>query len=1108
MAGCLVLAVFALLAIEIVRRSDLPRRLMVEALQKQTGLRVEVGGASVGWSGRSTVRDVTVRLPLDDSTIFKAPVVHVTHSGLLMLLATRDPGVTEVTIERPAIHMVEDANGAWTLVRAVDIVRATWPPAQAGAAPIPRVSVTDGAVHLRRQGHKEITLPLALRITPDGSLVGHVEATLGGAEVAGRVTTATWDQSFDIKAADFDPIIALWLDDVPGGVSIDAHWEGRPRGGAISGDLTLRDLSAGEYGLSGRMAVSTDAGGVVFRASDLAVRSSSLPAGSVEVTDAVVRIEDGAVICERLTAASDGTHANIRGAWRAESSTASVVVDWSGDTQAQHSGHAEIAARLPKVGGPSVSGTFETTGGIGTFSWRTRATIEASGPDWAHLSAGIESPVLSLELDGEPLEFSNLRAGLQLDWPTLTVASLSLPNAATTSGRGAINLDELSWWIDLHLTGVNDTRIASAPATVSAKAKGDARRVQVETLEVSIARGGISLNGDYEPDRQTPLVGRLRIRAVLPDELLVPGAAAAGAKEVSCDMSISGAVEPLLIEASGSLEVPALRIEKGSVGPFQASIDAVGSRESVTARTSPVDVLGGCAAVEATYFSNPSIGVFKIDADGVALGELVALFTPTFPMKGVIDGNLSVHLPGLDPELAEAEGTWMIRDARHDRWSVPQGRGRIAVGDAGVRLHEMALTSGDAEATGEISIADGIARIDMASRQWPVADAGGQFSALLDGDVDLVVDVERSSATGSVKFHADARLAGGVPATIDVAAEVDQRTIRASAVSADLLGGRVHGTAMLPIDEWTRAAGELEIERIDLAHVAAFFPDGAGLAGTANGRVEVGPSNDPKALEPLRVAMDINVAEGSIRKMKFGGVRFVGYAGRDRAVLDRSDILLAGGTINAWSQLSRHDGEPFVHLNLQATDLDLNSIIHSVDPTLEATPGRADLRASVGGYLKAPHRAFGEARAYVRKAELQPIPAFALLYSVLNVRIGKPEPEGAGEALIRLDGDALQVARLQYFNRGTDINGAGRIENLWAGRASPVEGALVASNRPLKGSKLPFGAELDRLLHGVMRDAASVKVGGTLGAPTVKVVPFSDVVSLIQGVFGIFDPEK
>jgi uncharacterized protein YhdP len=81
-----VLLALAVLAVQMVLRTDLPRRMVLDELASATGLEVEAASLATGWSGHSTLRDVTFRLPLDGSPILTAPTVRVRHNRLVSLL--------------------------------------------------------------------------------------------------------------------------------------------------------------------------------------------------------------------------------------------------------------------------------------------------------------------------------------------------------------------------------------------------------------------------------------------------------------------------------------------------------------------------------------------------------------------------------------------------------------------------------------------------------------------------------------------------------------------------------------------------------------------------------------------------------------------------------------------------------------------------------------------------------------------------------------------------------------------------------------------------------------------------------------------------------------
>jgi hypothetical protein len=115
-----------------------------------------------------------------------------------------------------------------------------------------------------------------------------------------------------------------------------------------------------------------------------------------------------------------------------------------------------------------------------------------------------------------------------------------------------------------------------------------------------------------------------------------------------------------------------------------------------------------------------------------------------------------------------------------------------------------------------------------------------------------------------------------------------------------------------------------------------------------------------------------------------------------------------------------------------------------------------------------------------------------MIYNLLNLRIGPQQPRGRGEARFRLEGTALELSRLQYFNRGADVAASLRIDNIWEGGDSPISGVAAGSVRPLRDLDLPL-IDIDRLLQGLQTGAASIEIDGTLTDRRIRVVPFAEI---------------
>jgi hypothetical protein len=120
------------------------------------------------------------------------------------------------------------------------------------------------------------------------------------------------------------------------------------------------------------------------------------------------------------------------------------------------------------------------------------------------------------------------------------------------------------------------------------------------------------------------------------------------------------------------------------------------------------------------------------------------------------------------------------------------------------------------------------------------------------------------------------------------------------------------------------------------------------------------------------------------------------------------------------------------------------------------------------------------------------LPGISTIYGLLNLSIGQRDPRGRGEVRVRLEGDALEITRLHYVNRGADITASLRVHDVWKGGESPIRGLAAGSIRPPRYLDVPF-LDVEGLLSALQAGAASVQIEGTLAEREVRVVPFSEI---------------
>lgn len=1088
--------------IELVRRSDLPRRLAIDALQARTGLRVDIDAVEIGWLGESIARGVVVRLPLDNQVVFAAPTVRLTHASLLSVILTQDLGLAAVSLERPEIQMIEDASGNWTLLQAADLIRAAAPPS-ASATPVkmPRIDASAGIVNLRPRGRPSVSLPLDLSVVPDGALAVEVEAALGDATVRGRLTTTTWDQSLRISVSNAESIVALWVDDPPAPLEFDGAWEGRVRDSGIKGDLAISSVRAGEHRAAARVAVSVVDGAVIVDVADVSGRTPLLASSRVVVRDGVVRLAEGTITVSNLHAEAEGVAVHLAGEWDLVKSAGTAAARWSADAQGpelRHTGRAELSASLPKAGPVSASARIHSAGrGLGV-GWRVDTIVSAEGPSWDEAQVEIAAPTLVGAMEGRTVDLSGLHTVLGVRWPRIEIASLTLPNAASTAALGVVDAASREWRVSVEADRLRSPLAIGEQIDVLLRAGGDARVIDVNELRVRTSMGELTASGTYDIERPEPLDAKVRISADVPSPLQAEG----GAERINADLAIAGSVSPLMLHAEGSASMPRVGVAEGAIGPTTLPLRAVVFADAVTLRVEPTDLLGGCASVDATYLPEPSFLVVNMETSEAPLRELAGLFAPGLEIEGVLDAHAVARVPEWNTDQMTLDGSWRVRGAAGEGVSIDDGEGRFEAIDSGVRLSDMTLRRGEARATGAAELRGDALYVDISTESWPIEYEGTR--AAVDARTRLDIDIPARSAVGTVALSANATLPRGVEARVALAGDIDRRTVHAREMRIEALGGALTGGFSLPIDNWTSARGTFDAERFNLAALAGALTPGTSITGIVNGRLTAHPAEGRNPLEPLQIRGDFTVADGSVEGIQLGDFGFVAYAGKERVIVDQSDLEFAGGTASAWSRLSFHAGQPFLHVNLNVSDFDVRQIAQAFrpnDPAFEQVTGDLDARASVGAYLTPPHRSFGEIQLDLHHAELQPLPAFAAVYSLMSINFD-PKPTGEGSIRLRLEGDSLQISRLQYFNRGTDINGAGRIEDIRAGLRSPVKGALVGTVRPLKGSKLPFGPSLDRLLGGLLHDAVAVEIDGTIADPQTRAVPLADIYSFVQGMFG------
>ena len=117
-----VLLLILAVVIQLVLWSNLPKRLVLNQLQSQLGLRVQASSLTTGWLGNTNLRDVTLALPMAEQSFLDMPKMRVKHTTIFGLLLRRPVSVDLIALENPTLYVRRDTAGRWNLAEVAELV--------------------------------------------------------------------------------------------------------------------------------------------------------------------------------------------------------------------------------------------------------------------------------------------------------------------------------------------------------------------------------------------------------------------------------------------------------------------------------------------------------------------------------------------------------------------------------------------------------------------------------------------------------------------------------------------------------------------------------------------------------------------------------------------------------------------------------------------------------------------------------------------------------------------------------------------------------------------------------------------------------------------------
>ncbi len=1134
-----ILVVLLLAAVQVVLWSDLPRRIIVAELERETGLDVELTSLRATWGGRTSLRDLRIALPLEDRPLLAVPSIRIEHTSLPGLVTGRGFNVYRIEADGPDVHLHRDEQGRWNVERLMAMLDQRRPPPPdrpRPLPPLPHVVFNDVSIHLAdAAGRSEVLSQIALRLTPSGPAAGELDVDVPGlAHLEGELATRG-EQRHELKATVRElKKLAAWLPDQRlEALEAELRWAGRVQDGGLRGQLHIERAGIAEGSARGEVGVEIRDGRIRATPRDLEVEAPRWLADPARIAGGAIVLEAGTVSWQDLVVRAFDGRASFRGDYHLAEQRGVAHGHWEDmalPEPLQHGG--TIEANIDR-GGPF--GALRMAAGVTSHgatpwgTWDSALALNATGPAFTELSWELRQLDGRWSGDAIAAGAGTVTAAGRLADGVLTLNRFDLPveveghgSARMVGHAGRLDLATQRWSVDGRLESLRAAVLGEAVGSARIEAFSDGERANFELRQLQAGPWSGSLDGwlSLADDGAVAVDYDLAHAAMtfeLDDRHL---ASMAGA---SISGRADGTLSPLRVTHRTHLRADGLELGDGPAETVRFTVSGAVDEKGGNIESEPFTLLGAALRFEAAHQVASGQTTASVSLGGLGLGEADRFSDVPLQLGGTAGAQIDLSLNGFDPDTLEGEGSWHAEAVHHPWFIVDDAEGGIEVKDGRLNLRRIVARVGESEARGEVALS--LDRPNEVAGSFSVTDWPAQhpvyphFVAHATGEVGVQADLATMHLHGPVDvrttLHYHDRLLGRAA----VEGRFVEDRLELPQITAEMLDGRATGDAVIELASPWRSHLGMDIEAIDAGALLDWAPEiefmvglhpGSlnraldGLSGTIDGRLVAAPDDSPRAPGPFRIDLELNPRQLVLERLEMGDVLLQAFVDdeNDRILLHRGTIDLADGEVSLWGRMTKQRGHWFAYGNLQWDELSIDQLISLgdiLDPARDEglpediagtpIPGRLSGRIHTGMPLADWTRASGGGRLSVRDSDFVRIPMFNELYRLMNLRIRAGRAEGRGEARLRLDGPTFRIERLDYTNRGARLNLNLAVLDLRQGTESPIEGYAVGILNPLPDIGLL--RDLADAIAAYQGDMTTARIDGRIDAPEVRPIPFS-----------------
>ena len=618
---------------------------------------------------------------------------------------------------------------------------------------------------------------------------------------------------------------------------------------------------------------------------------------------------------------------------------------------------------------------------------------------------------------------SDLKATVAMRDQKLTLQTLTLASGGQIGGSGELDLADLSWNLALNGSSFPIQPASDLPMSFQLSALGKRDFVELKNLVVDSGQAEIQADGSYDTRLPKPVNLSVVLSHLPALEGTDPHAPIRG--QLFGKASFSGTLNPMDLSIDqGQLNGSNVFIGRRSLGSVALQLTGRVTNQQAHIETIEANILGGEWRTQADWPVEQNAVRLQLSVREMPLAEIANLMNQQ-SIAGQMGGSWTIDIPALDRHRITAYGSTEIHDVVAGNFQAEKITAESKLGDGKLVLDPIQLTQRDGNANVHIDLPlanPTQMNVKGSVHNWPATAPSGRASSLISAQTELSVDLTKKSAEGPLKAQASFTIDNHDAGTVSIDSNIDGRTINVQSINAAALGGTAQGAGILPVDEPMKSTAKLTWQGLDAAQLAAFVPNSRDLSGKMSGSAELAPTDEPRALGPLKLVMAMNSNALAYRSIDIGDAHATGYINGSRLLLDDSTLQAAGGQIRLWARSTPHaEGVRSSQIQIDFNDLNLDELNKAFAVNPAPMPGRLAGKFVLVGSFQDRDTLFGSGSLTLTQSNLVNLGAISGLYAVMHIGKDSSGNDGDGAIDLRLDNNTLTLQNARYFNRGVDV---------------------------------------------------------------------------------------